>query len=331
MTVYIGRREVLGALGAAATWPLGALAEVSAKKHALIAWLSGSPSRVASFSTDVFLDGMRDLGYVNGRDFDMVSRYAEGFGDRLPALAEEIVGFKPDVIVAAAVNAAVPAHNATSVIPIVCPALADAVHLGLIKSEARPGGNVTGIEPYVAGLPAKQMEFAREIVPGATRIGLLTNLQDEKARPQRQELVSAANALELTIVEADANSPDEIKGAVETLANSRVDVVIVLQTGLLLGLGRQIAELAAAKRLPTVYGYREHVVAGGLLSYGVDLRWCYRRGAYFVDKILHGTPPGELPVEFPTKMVLSINLKTAKTLGIAVPTSLLATADEVIQ
>jgi putative tryptophan/tyrosine transport system substrate-binding protein len=144
-------------------------------------------------------------------------------------------------------------------------------------------------------------------------------------------LVSAANALELTIVEADANSPDEIKGAMETLANSRVDVVIVLQTGLLLGQGRQIAELAAAKRLPTVYGYSQHVVAGGLLSYGVDLRWCYRRGAYFVDKILHGTPPGELPVEFPTKMMLSINLKTAKALGIAVPTSLLATADEVIQ
>src|SRR4029077_3334141 len=122
----------------------------------------------------------------------MVSRYAEGIQDRLPALAEEIVGLKPDVIVAAAVNAAVPARAATSAIPIVCPALADAVHLGLIASEAPAGDNVTGIEPYVAGLPAKQMEFAREIAPGATRIGLLTNLQDPKAPPQRQELVSAA-------------------------------------------------------------------------------------------------------------------------------------------
>ena len=212
-----------------------------------------------------------------------------------------------------------------------CPALADAVHLGLIKSEARPGGNVTGIEPYVAGLPAKQMEFAREIVPGATRIGLLTNLQDPKAPPQRQELVSAAKALELTIAEADINSPDEIQGAVETLANSRVDVVIVLQTGLLVSVGRQIAELATAKRLPTVYGYREHVLDGGLISYGVDLRWCYRRGAYFVDKILRGATPGELPVEFPTKMMLSINLKTAKALGIAVPPKLLDFADEVIE
>ena len=332
MTVHIGRRKFLGALGGSVVaWPFGARAQISSKKRALIAWLSGSISKVASVGADAFLDGMRELGYVDGRDFDMVSRYAEGFADRLPALAEEIVGLKPDVIMAAAVNAAVPAHTATSVIPIVCPALADAVHLGLVASEARPGGNVTGIEPYVAGLPAKQMEFAREIVPGATRIGLLTNLQDQKARPQQQELVSPAKALELTVVEADANNPNEIKGAVEALANSRADVVIVLQTGLLLALGQQIAELAAAKRLPTVYGYREHVVAGGLISYGVDLRWCDRRAAYFVDKILHGTPPGELPVEFPTKMMLSINLKTSKAIGITVPAKLLGLADEVIE
>lgn len=332
MTVYVKRRQFLGALGGTAVaWPFGASGQVLAKKRALIGWLSGSASKVAGLFADDFLNGMRDLGYVDGRDFDLASRYAEGFGHRLPALAQEIVGLKPNVIVAAAVNAAVPAHSATSVIPIVCPALADAVHLGLITSEARPGGNVTGIEPYVAGLPAKQMEFAREIVPGVTRVGLLTNLQDPKAPPQRQELVSAAKASELMIAEADIDSPDEIEGAVERLANSRVDVVIVLQTGLLLSVGRQIAELAAAKRLPTVYGYREHVLDGGLISYGVDLRWCYRRGAYFVDKILHGTPPGELPVEFPTKMMLSINLKTAKALGLTVPPSLLATADEVIE
>jgi putative tryptophan/tyrosine transport system substrate-binding protein len=332
MRVYIGKRKFLGALGGAAVaWRLNLSAQVSAEPRTLIGWLSGSESKVAGLFAEDFLDGMRDLGYVDGRDFDMVARYAEGIQDRLPALAEEIVGHKPQVIVAAAVNAAVPARTATSVIPIVCPALADAVHLGLIASEARPGGNVTGIEPYVAGLPAKQMDFAREIVPGATRVGLLTNLHDPKAPPQRQELMSAAKALELTIVEADINSPDDIQSAMEALAKSGVDVIIVLQTGLLLSVGQQIAELAAAKRLPTVYGYREHVLDGGLISYGVDLRWCYRRGAYFVDKILHGTPPGELPVEFPTKMMLSINLKTAKALGITVSPKLLALADEVIE
>ena len=332
MIVYIGRRKFFGALGGAAVaWRSGVWAQVSAKERTLIGWLSGSASKVAGLFADDFLDGMRDLGYVDGRDFDMVSRYAEGIHDRLPALAEEIVGLKPSVIVAAAVNAAVPARAATSAIPIVCPALADAVHLGLIASEARPGGNVTGIEPYVPGLPAKQMEFAREIAPGATRIGLLTNLDDPKAPPQRQELVSAAKALELTVAEADVNAPDEIDGAMKALASARVDVIIVLQTGLLLSVGRQIADFAAAKRLPTVYGYREHVLDGGLISYGVDLRWCYRRGAYFVDKILRGTPPGELPVEFPSKMNLSINLTTAKALGIAMPPALLGLADEVIE
>jgi putative tryptophan/tyrosine transport system substrate-binding protein len=328
------RRELITLLGGAAAWPLAARApqwtQVLAETRTLIGWLSGSESKVAGRFADDFLDGMRERGYINGRDFGMVSRYAEGIQDRLPALAEEIVSLKPQVIVAAAVNAAVPARAATSVIPIVCPALADAVHLGLIASEARPGGNVTGIEPYVAGLPAKQMEFARDIAPDATRIGLLTNLRDPKAPPQRQELVSAAKALKLTVTEADINSPDDIEGAMETLAQSRVDVIIVLQTGLLLSVGQQIAEFAMAKRLPTIYGYREHVLDGGLISYGVDLRWCYRRGAYFVDKILRGTPPGELPVEFPTKMMLSINLKTAKALGIAVPPKLLDFADEVI-
>ncbi len=249
----------------------------------------------------------------------------------MPALAQEIVALKPAVIMAAAVNAAVTARAATSLIPIVCPALANAVHLGLIASEARPGGNVTGIEPYVAGLPAKQVELALQIAPGAKRIGLITNLNDPKAPPQRQELVAATKALEWTIAEADVNSPGETDRAVETLASAQVDVVIVLQTGLLLSVGRQIAELAAAKRLPTVYGYREHVLQGGLISYSVDLRWCYRRGAYFVDKILHGTPLGELPVEFPTKMMLSINLKTAKALGLTVPPALLSLVDEVIE
>ena len=328
----IRRRDFITLLGgAAATRPVEVWSQVSAKKRPQIAWLSGSASKVAGLFADDFLDGMRDLGYVEGRDFDMVSRYAEGFQDRLPALTKEIISLKPDVIVAAAVNAAVPARTATSAIPIVCPALADAVHLGLIASEARPGGNVTGIGPYVAGLPAKQMQFAREIAPAATRIGLLTNLHDPKAPPQRQELASAAKALELTIAEADVNSPVEIESAVEALASRRVDVVIVLQTGLLLSLGKQIANLAAVNQLPTVYGYREHVLAGGLISYGVDLRWCYRRGAYFVDKILRGIPPGELPVEFPTKMMLSVNLKTAKALDLTVAPSLLATADEVIE
>ena len=331
MTVPVGRRTFLALGGAAVTWPLKARSQGSEKKLPIVAWLSGSERKMAGAFADDFLDGMRGFGYVEGRDFTFVPRYAEGFQDRLPTLAQEIVALKPAAIVAAAVNAAVPARAATLVIPIVCPALADAIHLGLIAGEARPGGNVTGIEPYVAGLPAKQMEIAREIAPGAKRIGLLTNLHDPKAPPQRKELAEAAKALEMTVAEADVGTPGEVDGAMEMLASSQVDVVIVLQTGLLLSMGPQISEFAAAKRLPTVYGYREHVLVGGLISYGVDLRWCYRRAAYFVDRILHGVAPADLPVEFPTKMMLSINLKTAKALGTSVPPALLGVADEVIE
>lgn len=274
---------------------------------------------------------MRDFGYTEGRNFQILYRFSEGYQDRLAALTEEVVGLKPDVIVAPGLAAAVVARKLTSTIPIVCPTLADGAQLGLIASEARPGGNVTGIEPYVAGLPAKQMEFARELVPNASKIGLLTNLNDPKAPPQAKELQAAGKALKIGVVTADANRPDNLAGALQTLADARPDVVIVLQTSMLWSEARQIAQLALARRLPTVYGYREHVLAGGLLSYGVDLRWCDRRAAYFVDKILHGTPPGDLPVEFPTKLWLAINRKIATALGVIVPPSLLATADEVIE
>jgi putative ABC transport system substrate-binding protein len=325
------RREVITLLGgAAAGWSLAARAETSSKRK-LIAWLSpGTPQLSLGFADD-FLHGMQDFGYVEGRDFDMAYRFTNGYQDRLPALTEELVQLKPDVILAPAVTSAVVARKVTSTIPIVVPALADAVELGLIASEARPGGNVTGIEPYVPGLPGKQVEFARKIVPGASKIGLLTNLKDPKAPPQAQEIVSLARTLEVKTVSADANLPEDIDSALRLLAGEHVDVVIVLQTSLLLSYAQQIATSALAERLPTVYGYREHVEAGGLISYGVDLPWCYYRGAYFVDKILRGTAPGDLPVEFPTKMILAINLKTAKALGVTVSTSLLATADELIQ
>jgi putative tryptophan/tyrosine transport system substrate-binding protein len=315
--------------GAAAAWPLTALAQ-DTRKPALIGYLAGVPLS-STTSAAMFLQGLQDLGYVEGRDLQITYRSSDGYGDRLPALAEELVRLKPDVIVGAGLDAVVALRSATQTIPIVSATLADAVHLGLIANEARPTGNVTGLEPYVAGLPAKQMEFAREIMPGANKVGLLTNLSDPKATPQAQELLTAGRSLEVDVTSSDANRPEEIESALEVLASQRVDVVIVLQSSMLLGYSRQIAASALAKRLPTVYGYRAHVVAGGLASYGVDLEWCWRRSASFVDKILHGARPGDLPVEFPTKMLLSVNLKTAKALGITVPSSLLVRADEVIE
>jgi putative tryptophan/tyrosine transport system substrate-binding protein len=278
-----------------------------------------------------FPQGLQELGYVLGRDLDLQFHVADGNPDHWPAVVEEIIQLKPDVVLAVATFEAVTLRKATSTIPIVCPALGDAVHLGLIASEARPGGNVTGIEPYIAGLPAKQIDIAREIVPGASTIGLLTNSDDPKGAPQVPELEAAVRAAGLKIVAADANRPGDIESALRELGNARADVVIVLETSLLLLNCPQIAASALAMRLPTVYGYREHVMAGGLVSYGVDLRWCYHRSAYFVDKILHGAAPGDLPIEFPVQFPLSINLKTARELGLTVSPSLLSRANDVIE
>src|SRR5262249_15204080 len=331
--VDMRRRELLTLIGGApatAMRPRAALAQAPSKRP-LIAWISGGTRQLGESFIENFLRGMTELGYAEGRNFDIVYRFTEGYQERLPTITEEVVRLKPDVILAAAAVTTVAAPKATSTIPIVTPALADAVHLGLIASEARPGGNVTGIEPYVAGLPAKQIEFAREIVPAAGKIGLLTNLADPKAPAQAQELEASARAAEIKIVAADANKPDELDGALRILREQRVDAVIVLQTSMLISYAQQIAMAALAQRLPTVYGYREHVIAGGLISYGVDLRWCFYRGAYFVDRILRGTPPGDLPIEFPTKMFLAVNLKTAAALGITVKPTLLSLADEVVE
>ena len=323
---------LLGGAGAAwsVCWPLTAHAQAAGKRP-LVAWLSGGAQPTSQGFIDAFLQGMHDLGYLEGRDFEIAYRYANGYAERLPVLAEELVRLKPNVILAAATGQAVAARKATATIPIVTPALADAVHLRLVASDARPGGNVTGITPYVAGLPAKQMELTREIVPGAGRIGVVNDMNDPKAGPQWLELEAAGRDLGVTVAAAEVRSPDELDRAFQALAKERLDAVIVLQTSMLLSERRKIAGLAAATRLPAIYGYREHVVDGGLISYGVDLRDCFRRSAAYVRKILNGTAPGDLPIEFPTKLELIINLKTAKALGLEVAPTLLARADEVIE
>jgi putative ABC transport system substrate-binding protein len=280
---------------------------------------------------EIFTEGMQNRGYVNGRNFDLILRSTADVLERLPTIVQEVVALKPDVIVTPTTREAVAVRKQTSTIPIVCPTLADAIHLGLIASEARPAGNVTGIEPYIAGLPAKQIELARELVPDARKIRLLTNQEDPKGPPQATELEAAGKSLGLSMVTANASSRDNIEEALRALANEKIDVAIVLQTNLLILNSEQIAKSSLEKHLPTVYGYRENVVAGGLVSYGVDLRWCYRHAAYFVERILRGTAPGNLPIEFPTAFWLAVNLKTAKALGTVVPASLLARADEVIE
>jgi putative ABC transport system substrate-binding protein len=327
------RREFIALLsGATAMVPRSVLAQTTSRRF-LVGYLSfpTKDNPLAVRYLGEFLTGMRELGYTEGQDFEMLYRYADFQADRLPQLAVELVQLKPDVIVATATIQAVALKKVTDTIPIVIGALADPVELGLITSFARPGGNVTGIMPYVKGLPTKQLEIARELVAGATRIGLLDDVTDPKARPQRREIEAAGQNLEIKIIPAEVRTAADIGQAYEAFAAANAEVVVVEQSSMLV-LGRQvIAEASAAKKLPTVYGYHEHVEAGRLLSYGVNLDWCFNREAYYVDKILKGTKPANLPVEFPTSLELWINLKTAKALGLKIPSTLLVQADKIIE
>ena len=329
MTGHIKRRELLLLGGAAAAWPLVARAQISAGGPLIACLSSGSYGRVPLIAG--FQEEMRDLGYYGGRNIDVVYRFAEDHLERLPGLAEELVRLKPAVIVAPAMVDAVAARKATGTIPIVSAALADPVSLGLVASLARPGGNVTGIMPDADGLPRKQIDLAREIVPGAGSIGILGNLSDPRAPSQRQELEEAAGALGVKIIAPEVVTPADLEGAIATLANERVEVVIALQTAMLLDKRQQIATLLATKRLPTVFGDRAHVEAGGLISCGIDLGWCGRRAGIYVQKILNGAAPGDLPVEISTRIEMVINLTTAKALGLAIPEAVRRRADDVIE
>jgi putative tryptophan/tyrosine transport system substrate-binding protein len=324
------RREFLGLTGTATLWPLVARSQPSTKLP-LIAYLAGGKQAVVADLVTAFRDGLRELGHDESRTIQVAYRFAEGRSERLPTLAEELVRLKPTVILNGSVDAVVVTRSLTTSIPIVCPTLADAVHLGLIASDSRPSGNVTGITPYVAGLPVKQLELAREVVPSAQRIGLLGNMNDPKAPPQRDELLDAGRKLEIDFIVPEVRTPDDIGAAMQTFARERIDVVIVLQTTMILSERRPIAVLAAANRLPSIFGYRQHVDDGGLISYGVNLHWCFHRAATYVHKILNGANPGDLPVEFPTKLQMIINLKTANGLGVTIPPTLIARADELIE
>jgi putative ABC transport system substrate-binding protein len=251
--------------------------------------------------------------------------------DWLPRVTAQLVGLAPDVILAGATLEATAARKATDRIPIVVGALADPVGAGFATSDARPTGNVTGITPYVKGLPAKQIELARELVPGATRVGLVDDIDDPKAYPQRREIEAAGKSLEVTIVLAQVRTAADIGPAYASLAAAGVEIVVVEQSNMLLFARDKLAEQAALKKLPAVYGYREHAEAGGLISYGANLDWCFHRTAYYVDRILKGAKPSDLPIEFPTNIQLVINLKTARTLGVTIPRDLLVAADEVIE
>ena len=324
----MNRREFITIVSSAAAWPLVARAEISTKRP-LIAVLSAIIKENNAPLND-FVQSLKELGYVDGVNVDIVYRFAEGHLDRFPELAAEMVGLKPDVILATVTPAAVATKLLTTSIPIVCPLLADAIDLGLIANEARPGENVTGVSFRTQGLTSKQVELALQMIPDVVKIGYLVNIASGVII-DRQELESTCQRLDIKAVPAEVRSPNDLDAAFQSLANDHVQAVIVLVDGMLFSERKRIAALAAATRLPAIYGFRDHVDAGGLASYGVNLSENFHRAATYVNKILKGAKPGDLPVEFPTKLELIVNNKAAKALGLKIPPSVLVRADEVIE
>jgi putative ABC transport system substrate-binding protein len=276
-----------------------------------------------------FVDGLRRLGYAQGRNLDMDHRY--GDVEKLKPLAHELIALKPDILVASSPSAAIAFKSVAPTLPIVCLSLTDAGIPHLFASYARPGGNVTGMAQSVEGVTGKLVEVAQEIFPGARRIGFLSNPSGASMRFFAQSVDVAARARGMVVRTEEAATGGELASAFGRFGKQGVQAVIVPVNGLFFSQGMQIAQLALAVRLPTVAADRQYIEAGLLASYGIDQRESYRRGAGYVDRILKGAKPGDLPIEFPTRIELTINLKTAKALGLDLPPSLVTRADEVIE
>jgi putative ABC transport system substrate-binding protein len=329
----VHRRAFLSTIaGGLLAAPLGGEAQQSAKMPRVGYLSPGSPSDPARLRRfDAFRQGLRELGYVEGQSIALEPRWAEGKYERYAALATDLVRLKVDVIVVVGGAATRAAQQATGAIPIVMSVVNDPVGGGLVPSLARPGGNVTGLTIMTSDLVGKQLGLLKEMLPRVSQVTLLGNRANPGTAPQLREAEDAAQALGVRLRILEARVPREIDNAFAAMTRERPGALLTLDDAIFTNQVRQIAELAAKLRLPAIYGTREYTEAGGLIAYGANRLELERRAATYVDKILKGAKPADLPVEQPTKFELVINLKTAKALGLTIPPSLLARAEEVIQ
>jgi putative ABC transport system substrate-binding protein len=323
------RRFLLSALTGALSVPRAAGAQPAGKAHR-IGFLWDTPA-VWPHALEGFRQGLRDLGWVEGQNIVVEYRWAEGQFDRLPLMVEELVRLKVDLIVAPTSIYTEAAKRGTSRIPIVFVSHADPIASGHVTSLARPGSNATGLTIIMSETMAKSLELLKAAVPGLTRVAVIWDPATPSHRPALKAVADMGGALGLHLQTLPVRSATEFGSAFSAIAQERAGAVLVLSTPLFMGGAKRLAELALAHRLPTMFGPREHVESGGLLSYSPDRADLYRRAATYVDKILKGAKPADLPVQQATKFELTINLKTAKALGLTIPPSLLLRADEVIE
>jgi ABC-type uncharacterized transport system substrate-binding protein len=325
------RREFLSVLGGAAAWPIVARAQQGGKIPR-IGYLTSSAATGLLPSERAFLEGLRELGYVEGENIQIEYRFAEGHFERLADLAKELVRLNVDVIVAAVTQASLAAKAATRKIPIVMLGVSDPVGSKLVPSLARPGGNITGTSSQTAEAAGKTLEVLKDAVPGITRVAVLWNPENAVFQSQMlRETERAAGVLGIQLREIGARQGEELGRAFATITEEKVDGLLVLGDPTLARNRKRIVEFAEKLRLPAIYGVADHADIGGLMAYAPDMIGQFRRGAAYVDKILKGANPAELPVEQPTKFELVINMRTARKLGLTIPLPLLGRADRVIE
>lgn len=331
MALGIGRRQFVSVLGGAAVaWPLAANAQ-QPDKIPHIGLLSPFTATDTAKWYRAFLQGLRDLGWVEGKNIALEYRYADGKSERLPDLVGDLVQRKVDVIVTSVSNDSLAAKNATTKIPIVMAAAGDPVAIGIVESLSRPGGNITGLSQMTPDLTGKRLEMLKAIAPNVASIAVLFNPDDPISALGLKEIELPARKLGVEIHSLEVRNSADLDRALKEAAGTRVNALAAMPNPIFVTSLKQIADFALQNRWPSMFHLREFADAGGLMAYGVDRSDLYRRAATFVDKILRGASPADLPIEQPTKFELAINVKTAKALGLTVPQSLLATADEVIE
>jgi putative ABC transport system substrate-binding protein len=324
------RRELIGVFGAAAVlaWPLGVRAQQP--NVARIGFLGPASASATASWVEALRAGLRDLGYQDGKNIVFEFRWAEGNDDRLPELAADLVRLRVDVLVTYGTPGTRAAKGATTTIPIVMAVSGDAVATGLILSLARPGANITGSTIFNPELCAKRLELLKEALPPIRRVAILLNPDNPVSGPNLRASEMTAASLGLELQQFQARGPKDVEDALMAMASRPVDAIAIFEDAILFANTKSIAKNALAQRLPSI-GYLDLTDAGGLMAYGVDFPETFRRAALFVDKILKGAKPSELPVEQPTRFKLVLNLKTAKALGLDIPLHLQQRADEVIE
>ena len=321
------RREFIGLLGGAAAWPLTARAQQAVGKIVTIGVLAIEPWP----PIDTFRQALNNIGYIEGKNVRFEYRYAEGYNERLPELANDLADLNVDVIVTWGTDAVLAAKQATTTIPIVMGTIGDPLGSGIVTNLARPGGNVTGSSSRAAELESKRLELLKEAVPGLSRAAILFNPTNHYMPLALQSARKGAQMLHVSLAIYEVRDTTTLDAAFVTLTKDRPDALMVPADTFLVSQRSRIAQFAIENKLPSVYTFREYIEAGGLIAYTPNYHDLFRRAASYVDKILKGAKPGELPIGQPTKFQLVINLKTAKALGLVIPRVLVVGADQVIE